>query len=152
DLVVARLVERSAGADLAATKLLFELLRKIDPRRVATPSAPIGLPPADDPIAQVRAKLYRLAEARGLLPSSDAPPAVGTPPATPDPIETDPADPAPIDPAGNTADDDPIAQLRAKLHRLANARGLVSPSDAPSADSDHDDGAQATEQGDGSEL
>ncbi len=137
DLVVARLVERSAGADLAATKLLFELLRKIDPRRVTTPSAPIGVPPADDPIAQVRAKLLRLARAQGLLPSSDAPPAAAAPPAAPDPTDTQPpdgdqADPGPADAAGSAPADDPTAQLREKLHRLASARGPLPPSDAPS--------------------
>jgi len=71
ELVVARLVERSAKADLAATKLLFELLRKVDPRMVTTPADPPGFVPADDPIAQVRAKLLRLARAQGLVPPSD---------------------------------------------------------------------------------
>ena len=81
DLVVARLVERSAGADLAATKLLFELLRKVDPRMVTAGSDPIGVSPADDPIAQVRAKLHSLAQARGLIPSPDAPATADAPPA-----------------------------------------------------------------------
>jgi len=72
DLVVARLVERSAGADLAATKLLFELLRKTDPRMVAAPTDPAAAP-VDDAIAQVRAKLLRLAHAQGLIPPPDDP-------------------------------------------------------------------------------
>jgi hypothetical protein len=123
DLVVAQLVERSARADLAATKLLFELLRKVDPRMVTTPADPAGFMPADDPIAQVRAKLLRLARAQGLVPPSD------------DPEDVPPtADPAPAvldatDPPGALPDDDPIAQVRAKLERLARAQGLVPPSD-----------------------
>ena len=145
DLVVARLVERSAGADLAATKLLFELLRKIDPRRVTAPSDPIGMPPADDPIAQVRARLYRLARDRGLVPPSDAPPTADPAPAAPEPADTEPADPS-----GETPDDDPIAQMRVKLQRLAEARGLIPTRDAaaPSAASDQtdpDDGSRGPE-------
>jgi Family of unknown function (DUF5681) len=127
ELVVARLVERSAGADLAATKLLFELLRKIDPRMVTAPSDPIGVSPIDDPIAQVRAKLLRLAQARGLVPPSDTPPAAPAPPANPDRTAPDPSDP------GTTPDDDPIAQVSVKLQRLAQARGLVSAPDASHA-------------------
>lgn len=156
DLVVARLVERSAGADLAATKLLFELLRKIDPRMVTVPSDPIGVSPIDDPIAQVRAKLLRLAQARGLVPSSDAPPAAAPPPAAPDPTDTQPpdgdqADPGLADAAGSIPDDDPTAQLRERLYRLASARGLIPPSDAPPtpdprpAAPNSDDGSRGTE-------
>ena len=149
DLVVARLVERSAGADLAATKLLFELLRKIDPRRVTAPSDPIGMPPADDPIAQVRAKLYRLARDRGLVPLPDAPPAADPAPAAPDATDAQPADPS-----GETPDDDPIAQMRAKLQRLAEARGLIPSPGAPpdaaapsevSGETDPDDGSRGPE-------
>jgi hypothetical protein len=47
ELMVLSLVERSAGADLAATKLLFELLRKADPRAVAPPE-----PEQTDPLAE----------------------------------------------------------------------------------------------------
>jgi hypothetical protein len=74
ELMVAHLVERSAAADLAAIKLLFELLRRADPGMVAAPAQPQDTP-ADDPIAQVRAKLRRLAEAQGLIPPPDDPPA-----------------------------------------------------------------------------
>jgi Family of unknown function (DUF5681) len=122
ELVVARLVERSAKADLAATKLLFELLRKVDPRMVTSSTDPAGFTPADDPIAQVRAKLLRLARAQGLVPPSD------------DPEDDPPADhPSPAAPDLNdaTPDDDPIAQVRAKLERLARAQGLIPPSDDP---------------------
>ena len=128
ELVVARLVERSAKADLAATKLLFELLRKVDPRMVTTPADPAGFVPADDPIAQVRAKLLRLARAQGLVPPSDDPEDV--------PLTADPAPAAP-DQTGLTddpPDDDPIAQVRAKLERLARAQGLVPPSGDPEDD------------------
>jgi Family of unknown function (DUF5681) len=121
ELVVARLVERSAGADLAATKLLFELLRKVDPRMVTTPADPAGFVPADDPIAQVRAKLLRLARAQGLVPPSDDPP-------TADPL---PDMPDATDPPGITPEDDPITQVRAKLRHLARAQGLIPPSDDP---------------------
>ncbi len=128
ELVVARLVERSAGADLAATKLLFELLRKVDPRMVTTPADPAGFVPADDPIAQVRAKLLRLARAQGLVPPSDDP---EDEPPTADPA---PAAPDPTDLADAPPDDDPIAQVRAKLERLARAQGLIPPSDDPEDD------------------
>ena len=128
ELVVARLVERSAGADLAATKLLFELLRKVDPRMVTTPADPAGFVPADDPIAQVRAKLLRLARAQGLVPPSDDPEDV-LPTA-----DSAPAAPEPTDAPGAPPDDDPIAQVRAKLERLARAQGLVPPSDDPEDD------------------
>jgi hypothetical protein len=133
ELVVARLVERSAGADLAAIKLLFELLRKVDPRMVTTPADPAGFAPADDPIAQVRAKLLRLARAQGLVPPSDDPEDV---PLTADPS---PAAPDATDPPEAPPDDDPIAQVRAKIERLARAQGLVPPSgdredDPPTAD------------------
>jgi hypothetical protein len=87
DLVVARLVERSAGADLAATKLLFELLRKADPRVVTAPADPAGAAPVDDAIAQVRANLLRLAHAQGLIPPPDDPPEGDPPPAAPDAID-----------------------------------------------------------------
>ena len=128
ELVVARLVERSAKADLAATKLLFELLRKVDPRMVTSSADPAGFTPADDPIAQVRAKLLRLARAQGLVPPSDDPedePPAGD--ASPDPPDA-------TDITGVTPEDDPIAQVRAKLERLARAQGLIPPSDDPQDD------------------
>ncbi len=131
ELVVARLVERSAGADLAATKLLFELLRKVDPRMVTTPADPAGFAPADDPIAQVRAKLLRLARAQGLVPPSDDPEDV---PLTADPAPVAPGATDAADPPGAPPDDDPIAQVRAKLERLARAQGLVPPSGDPEDD------------------
>jgi Family of unknown function (DUF5681) len=128
ELVVARLVERSAKADLAATKLLFELLRKVDPRMVSAPIDPPGVIPDDDPIAQVRAKLLRLARAQGLVPPSDDP--EGDPPAD------DPSPDAPdaIDLTAAMPEDDPITQVRAKLERLARAQSLVPPSDDPPDD------------------
>jgi hypothetical protein len=107
------------------------------------------MPPADDPIAQVRAKLYRLARDRGLVPPSDASPATDPAPAAPDPTGNEPADPS-----GETPDDDPIAQMRAKLQRLAEARGLIPSSDAPpdaaapsevSGETDPDDGSRGPE-------
>ena len=128
ELVVARLVERSAGADLAATKLLFELLRKVDPRMVTTPADPAGFVPEDDPIAQVRAKLLRLARAQGLVPPSDDPEDV-PPTADPAPAAADTTDPPRVPP-----DDDPIIQVRAKLERLARVQGLVPPSGDPEDD------------------
>jgi len=152
DLVVARLVERSAGADLAATKLLFELLRKVDPRMVTTPAAFAGFVPADDLIAQVRAKLLRLARAQGLIPPSDD--------AEDDPPTTDPAQAVcdVTDPTGIAPEDDPIASVRAKLERLARAQGPIPPVDDPQDDppaadpapaipdaTDPDDGSRDTE-------
>jgi hypothetical protein len=61
---------------------------------VTTPADPAGFVPADDPIAQVRAKLERLARAQGLVPPSDDreddPPTADPTPVAPD--TTDPAD------------------------------------------------------------
>lgn len=60
ELMIRSLVERSAGADLAATKLLFELLRKADPRAVgADPAdaAPVG----EDALAILKQRLARIA-------------------------------------------------------------------------------------------
>lgn len=61
DLVVEQLVNKSVKADLAATKLLFEILRKIDPRAVTAAADPTASVTADEAIEQVRAKLARLA-------------------------------------------------------------------------------------------
>jgi hypothetical protein len=59
--LIRRLVEKSVGADLAATKLLFELLRRADPNAVAADpadAAPLG----QDALELLkRARLARLA-------------------------------------------------------------------------------------------
>jgi Family of unknown function (DUF5681) len=62
ELMIRGLVERSAGADLAATKLLFELLRKADPRAVAADpaeAAPLG----EDALTLLKERLGRLVRA-----------------------------------------------------------------------------------------
>jgi len=140
ELVVARLVERSAKADLAATKLLFELLRKVDPRMVTSFADPAGFMPADDPIAQVRAKILRLARAQGLVPPSDDP--------EDDPPSDDPSPDAPdaTDLTAAMPEDDPIAQVRAKLER--RAQSLVPPSDYPPDDPPIADPDDATDPAD----
>jgi hypothetical protein len=74
--------------------------------------------PVDDAVAQVRAKLLRLARAQGLIPPEDAP-AADIPAAGPDLAA----------PAGDKPHDDPIAQVREKLARLARAQGLTPPVD-----------------------
>ena len=63
ELMVRSLVERSAGADLAATKLLFELLRKADPRAVA-PEPEQTDPLAEDALRLLKERLARLASAQ----------------------------------------------------------------------------------------
>lgn len=63
ELMVLSLVERSAGADLAATKLLFELLRKADPRAVA-PEPEQTDPLAEDALRLLKERLARLASAQ----------------------------------------------------------------------------------------
>jgi hypothetical protein len=61
DLVIEQLVNKSAQADLRATKLLFEILGKVDPRAVAAPADAEASSLADEAIEQVREKLARLA-------------------------------------------------------------------------------------------
>jgi len=63
ELMVLSLVERSAGADLAATKLLFELLRKADPRAVA-PDPEQADPLGEDALRLLKERLARLASAQ----------------------------------------------------------------------------------------
>jgi hypothetical protein len=59
DVVIAQLVDRSANADLRATKLLLDFLHKLERSAAATDPASAG--PEDDVYAQLRAKLARLA-------------------------------------------------------------------------------------------
>jgi Family of unknown function (DUF5681) len=63
ELMVRSLVERSTGADLAATKLLFELLRKADPRAVA-PDPEEADPLGEDALRLLKERLARLASAQ----------------------------------------------------------------------------------------
>jgi hypothetical protein len=72
--------------------------------------------------------LLRLARDRGLVLPADAPTAADPAPADPDATDTEPADPP-----GATPDGDPIVQMRAKLQRLAEARGPIPSPDAPPA-------------------
>jgi hypothetical protein len=72
EVVIRRLVEKSAGADLAATKLLFELLRRADPNAVSADpgdAAPVG----EDALALLKQRLARLARAQQPNPSNPAP-------------------------------------------------------------------------------
>jgi hypothetical protein len=59
EAIVAALVEKSASGDLGATKLLFELMRQIEP-----PAAPPASP-RDDPREILLDRLVRLAGDRG---------------------------------------------------------------------------------------
>ncbi|MGA8759394.1 MAG: DUF5681 domain-containing protein [Stellaceae bacterium] len=63
ELMIRGLVERSAGSDLAATKLLFELLRKADPNAVA-PDPEEAAPLGEDALARLKKRLARLARAQ----------------------------------------------------------------------------------------
>jgi hypothetical protein len=61
ELMIRGLVERSTEGDLAATRLLFEMLRKADPRVFA---APDDTPPdGQDALALLKERLARLADA-----------------------------------------------------------------------------------------
>jgi len=95
--VIRRLVEKSAGADLAATKLLFELLRKADPKAVAADpadAAPLG----QDALELLKRRLARLARAQLSNPApADQPPALDVADLSPGSVAV-PADAAP-DPA-----------------------------------------------------
>lgn len=60
ELMIRAVVERSAEGDLAATKLLFEMLRRADPQALGpdpNQSAPFG----GDALAQLKERLSRLA-------------------------------------------------------------------------------------------
>jgi hypothetical protein len=74
DLVIEQLVNKSAQADLRATKLLFEILGKVDPRAVAAPADPAASSLADEAIEQVREKLARLARDYSASPPPADPP------------------------------------------------------------------------------
>jgi hypothetical protein len=81
--MIRSLVERSAGADLAATKLLFEMMRRADPRAVAPEPAEAG-PLGKDALALLKERLARLARAQLVeLPHA----------AEPQPDSSDPAEP-----------------------------------------------------------
>jgi uncharacterized protein DUF5681 len=96
ELMIRSLVERSAGADLAATKLLFELLRKADPQAVAAEPATIGAR-GEDALTLLKERLARLARAQAADPPRAAAVASAVPPAVADPpapaSEAEPADP-----------------------------------------------------------
>ena len=89
ELMIHSLVERSAGADLAAIKLLFELLRKVDPHAVAIDpdeAAPLG----QDALTLLKERLARIARAQmpdapSYVPGWDPPPGPADPP---DPVGT----------------------------------------------------------------
>ena len=74
ELVIERLVNKSAQADLRATKLLFEILGKVDPRAVAAPADAEASSLADEAIEQVREKLARLARDHAASPPPVGPP------------------------------------------------------------------------------
>ncbi len=63
EIVIRRLVEKSTGADLAATKLLFDLLGKADPSALAADPAAAD-PLGGDALSLLKHKLARLARAR----------------------------------------------------------------------------------------
>ena len=87
ELMIRALVERSTEGDLAATKLLFEMLRRVDPQALGPDpdeSAPFG----GDALAQLKERLTRLAHAQ----LADAPDPSG--PSDPTRKRPDPAAPA----------------------------------------------------------
>ena len=83
ELMIRGLVERSAGSDLAATKLLFELLRKADPNAVA-PDPEEAAPLGEDALARLKKRLARLARAQLADPASNPIDNDTDPPSDPD--------------------------------------------------------------------
>ena len=78
ELVIAQLVEKCAGADLRATKLLLDMLHKLERGAPAAPGDTASSAADDEVYAQVRAKLARLALAQGAgLPGADSPKSKG---------------------------------------------------------------------------
>jgi hypothetical protein len=78
EMMVRGLVARAADSDLAATRLLFDMLRKADPLAIAASdqSQPLG----QDAIALLRERLARLARAQGAAAApADTPSAETTP-------------------------------------------------------------------------
>ena len=71
ELVIHALVERSAEGDLAATKLLFEMLRRADPQALG-PDPNESAPFSGDALAQLKERLTRLARAQ-MADASDPP-------------------------------------------------------------------------------
>jgi hypothetical protein len=71
ELMIRGLVERSAGGELAATKLLFEILRKTDPKALGPDPAETS-PYGEDALAQLNQRLARLARAQ-ISDASDLP-------------------------------------------------------------------------------
>ena len=85
ELVVARLVERSAGADFAATKLLFELLRRTDSAAVAQPSESADFTQDDEEVLErLKERLVGFARAEAAKLPPDNPPTATPPSAAPD--------------------------------------------------------------------
>jgi hypothetical protein len=73
ELMIRGLVERSTEGDLAATRLLFEMLRKADPRVFAVPD---DTPPdGQDALALLKERLARLADAQAVTDPSPGDPA-----------------------------------------------------------------------------
>lgn len=72
EIVIAQLVEKCAGADLRATKLLLDMLQKLERGAPAAPGETASSAADEDVYAQVRAKLARLALEKGVgLPGAD---------------------------------------------------------------------------------
>jgi hypothetical protein len=71
EIVIAQLVEKCAGADLRATKILLDMLQKLER---GTPGDTASSAADDDVFAQLREKLARLALTQAAeLPGSDPP-------------------------------------------------------------------------------
>jgi hypothetical protein len=88
-LVIRGLVERSAGADLAATKLLLELMRRANPRALG-PDPAEAAPLDQDALNLLKERLERLARAQ-MFEQSSAPAAPSA--SAPEPTGGEPAPP-----------------------------------------------------------
>jgi hypothetical protein len=89
EIVIAQLVDKCAGADLRATKILLDMLHKLERGTAATPAETAASSSGDGTLEQLRAKLARLAVVQQEADLPDADPAKGADDAQPNPQDGD---------------------------------------------------------------
>jgi hypothetical protein len=77
EIVIARLVDKCAGADLRATKILLDMLHKLERGVAPTAAETASSDAADDLYEQLRSKLARLALAQAAALTDADPPDSG---------------------------------------------------------------------------
>ena len=111
EVMIRGLVERSAGSDLAATKLLFELLGKADPAAIA-PDPAEAAPLGEDALTRLKQRLARLARAQ----LAD--------------LASNPAS----NPVSNTADPSPNPSDQGEASEAGDLTGATDLNDTPSSE------------------